>query len=253
VSASTLVRQDALRESLALLAAPCFKPTPTPMTAREISKLLTTHSHHHNQVRSTSEDSSVLQTALVNDLPTPDSGKDALIRSRCRPYVARHPTTTRRIRETGTKGQPQLSASMNPRYLNASMLPKAYELQRQQKFGKDTVNQSFTCDKSGHHVLLLLYKSKFLRKRELVNKLWHPAAVPESRRLFNDWMRTKGLPFWELRNPSRRWKDQLRINNTLVDMRMALLFHYNMDLAAVMRFLGGEQVASHRDPDMILP
>ena len=82
VSASTLVRQDALRESLALLAAPCFKPTPTPMTAREISKLLTTHSHHHNQVRLMSEDSSVLQTALVNDLPTPDSGKDALIRSR---------------------------------------------------------------------------------------------------------------------------------------------------------------------------
>jgi hypothetical protein len=49
------------------------------------------------------------------------------------------------------------------------MLPMAYELQRQQKFGKDTVNQSFTCNKSGHHVLLLLYKSKFLRKRELVN------------------------------------------------------------------------------------
>ncbi len=66
--------------------------------------------------------------------------------------------------------------------------------ERQQKFGKDTVNQSFTCDKSGHHVLLLLYKSKFLRKR-------HPAAVPESRRLFDDWMQTKDLPFWELRNP----------------------------------------------------
>jgi hypothetical protein len=30
------------------------------------------------------------------------------------------------------------------------------------------------------------------------------------------------------------------IDNMLVDMRMALLFHYNMDLAAVMQFLGGE-------------
>jgi hypothetical protein len=43
------------------------------------------------------------------------------------------------------------------------------------------------------------------------------------------------------------------INDTLVDMRMALLFHNNMDLAAVMCFLDGEHVASHRDPDVILP
>jgi hypothetical protein len=43
------------------------------------------------------------------------------------------------------------------------------------------------------------------------------------------------------------------MNNTLVDMRMALLFHYNMGLAAVVCFLGGEHVASHRDPDVILP
>jgi hypothetical protein len=183
----------------------------------------------------------------------PDSGKDALIGSCGMPYIARHPTMTLRICEIGTKGQPQLSGSMNPQYLNASKLPKAYELQRQQKFGKDTFNQSFTCDKSGHHVLLLMYKSKFLCKQELVNKLWHPAAVPESRPRFDDWMQTKNLPFWELRNPSRQWKDQSMIDNMLVDMRMALLFHYNMDLAAVMHFLGGEHIASHRDPDLILP
>jgi hypothetical protein len=232
----------------------CFKPTPTPMTAREILKLLTTHSHHRNQVRLMSEDCLYLkQHWSTISQHQPDSGKDALIGSRGMPYVARHPTMTSRICEIGTKGQPQLSASLNPQYLNASKLPKAYELQRQQKFGKDTVNQSFMCDKSGHHVLLLLYKIKFLHKRELVNKLWHPVAVPESRRLFDDWMRTKNLPFWELHNPSRQWKDQSMINNTLVDMRMVLLFHYNMDLAAVMRFLGGEHVASHRDPDLILP
>jgi hypothetical protein len=117
---------------------------------------------------------------------------------------------------------------MIPQYLNASELPKAFELQWQQKFGKDTVNQSFECDKFGHHVLLLLYKSKFLCKRELANKLWHPVAVPESWHLFNDWMRTKDLPFWELCNPSSQWKDQSKIDNKLVNLRMSLLFHYNM-------------------------
>jgi hypothetical protein len=58
-------------------------------------------------------------------------------------------------------------------------------------------------------------------------------------------MQTKDLPFWELCNTSRRWKDQSMIDDMLVDMRMALFFHYNMDLAAVMHFLGGEHVASH--------
>jgi hypothetical protein len=77
-----------------------------------------------------SEDSSVPQTALVDDLLMPDSGKDALFGSRGMPYIACHPTMTLRFREIGTKGQPQLSASMNPQYLNASKLPKAYELQR---------------------------------------------------------------------------------------------------------------------------
>jgi hypothetical protein len=76
-----------------------------------------------------SEDLSVPQTALVDDLPMPESGKDALIKSHGMPNVARHPTTKSRIREIGTKGQPQLSASMNPQYLNASALPNAYELQ----------------------------------------------------------------------------------------------------------------------------
>jgi hypothetical protein len=127
----TLIQQDALHESRALLAALSFKPMLTPMTAREISMLLMTHSHHCNQVQLISQDSSVPQTALINDLPMPDSCKDALIaiESRGMPNIARHSTTTLRICEISTKGQPQLSASMNPHYLNASKLPKAFELQ----------------------------------------------------------------------------------------------------------------------------
>jgi hypothetical protein len=102
-----------------------------PMTAREISKLLMRQSHHFNQVPLTSEDLSVPQTALLNDLPMPDSGKDALmtIESCGMPIVTCHSTTMLRIHEISTKGEPQLSASMNPQCLNASDLPKAFELQ----------------------------------------------------------------------------------------------------------------------------
>jgi hypothetical protein len=58
----------------------------------------------------------------------PDSGKDALIaiESCGMPNITLHSTTMPRIHEIDTKGQPQLTASMNPQYLNASKLPKAF-------------------------------------------------------------------------------------------------------------------------------
>jgi len=149
-----------------------------------------------------------------------------------------------------SSGQPRLTNSMNPQYFHRSQLPRAYELQRQQKFGKDTVQQSFTCDKSFLHVTLHLYKSKFLIKNNL-KALW--IAVSITRRLWREWKRTKDLPFWKLLEPYQHWDTQPSIDNTRVDYRLALLFHYDFDLAAVQRFLGGEHVAAHRDPDIILP
>ncbi len=62
------------------------------------------------------------------------------------------------------QGQPWLTSSMNQEYFNHSHLPKVYELQKQKKFGKDTLYQLFTCDKSLLHIILHLYKSKFLVK-----------------------------------------------------------------------------------------
>lgn len=158
--------------------------------------------------------------------------------------------STREARRPRKSGEPRLTSSMNPRYFDRSQLPKAYELQKQQQFGKDTVNQSFTCDKSFLHIALHLYKCKYLTRTDF-KKVW--TAVPITRRLYRDWKRTKNLPFWELRNPNPNWQTQEEIDDKRVDMRMACLFHYNFDLAAVQRFLGGEHVAAHRDPDVILP
>ena len=36
-------------------------------------------------------------------------------------------------------------------------------------------------------------------------------------------------------------------------MRMACLFHYNLDVAATVRFVGNELVGQHRDPNVIIP
>lgn len=152
-------------------------------------------------------------------------------------------------REQSKHQRPRLTNSMNPQYLHRSQIPRAYELQRQQPFGKDTVEQSFTCDKSFFHIVLILYKSKLLVKDDL-KSLWQ--AYSETRQLWREWKRVKRLPFWELRQPNPGWHNQENIDQYRVDLRMACLFHYDLDLAAVMRFLGQEHVAAHRDPDVIL-
>ena len=43
------------------------------------------------------------------------------------------------------------------------------------------------------------------------------------------------------------------IDDDRVGMRLACLFHYNIDLVAVHRFMTGNHMAAHREPDVILP
>jgi hypothetical protein len=54
---------------------------------------------------------------------------------------------------------PRLTDSMHPRYLEKSALAKAWDAQKQQKFGKDNLLQSYTIEPVFCHVLLLLLKS----------------------------------------------------------------------------------------------
>jgi hypothetical protein len=124
-------------------------------------------------------------------------------------------------------GALRLTNSMNPEYFNHSRLSMAYELQKQQKFGKDTVNQLFTCNKSLPHVVLPLYKTKFLVKKDL-KCLW--IVLPITQHLWQDWKQTKKIPFkcfQSLREPHPNWKNQEKIDDKRVDLRLALLLHYD--------------------------
>jgi hypothetical protein len=84
---------------------------------------------------------------------------------------------------TRPPGVPRLTKSMNSEYLNRSRISTAYALQKEQNFGKDTVHQSFTCDKSFLHVVLHIYESKYLVKHDL-KKLW--ILIPTTRHLWRD-------------------------------------------------------------------
>jgi len=146
--------------------------------------------------------------------------------------------------------RPRLTNSLNPEYFDRSVLPKAYELAKQQKFGKDNINQSYTTDASFSHTILLLYKSQYLQKKDL-KQLW--AANPSTKTLWTEWKRVKSIDFRPLQRQNPNWKKQTSIPKERTDMRLSCLFHYNMDLAAVHRFIGGNHIGAHRDPDVIIP
>jgi hypothetical protein len=86
--------------------------------------------------------------ALQDSLPLP-SVEDKTNNLPIQEAPASRPTTT-----TTKPGAPRLTNSINPEYLNCSKLSTAHELQKKQKNGKDTVNQSFTCDKLCLYVML---------------------------------------------------------------------------------------------------
>jgi len=77
-------------------------------------------------------------------------------------------------------------------------------------------------------------------------------ALPPSKRLWDEYHRVKDLDWRPLCQPNMNWQDQLEIDPNRVDMRMSMLFHFNMDLAAVHRAIRGNHVGTHRNADIIL-
>lgn len=145
---------------------------------------------------------------------------------------------------------PTLTKSMHPEYFHRSALPKAYELARTQKFGKDNLTHSYTTERAFPHVVLPLFKCGFLRRRDL-SVLF--VAYPRASVLWTEWRRVRRFDFRILRQPNPGWEAQTEIDDHRVDLRLACFLHYNMDFAALQRFHGGNHAGAHRDPDRIVP
>jgi hypothetical protein len=70
--------------------------------------------------------------------------------------------------------------------------------------------------------------------------------------LWTEYQRVKDLDWSPLCEPNTHWSTRESIDAVRVDLRMALLFYYDMDLAAVHRHLGGNHVGAHRNHDDLL-
>jgi hypothetical protein len=146
--------------------------------------------------------------------------------------------------------RPRVTDSFHPEYLQKSTLSTAWQAQKQQRFGKDNLVQTYTTEPVFFHVLFPLLKLGFLAYREL-RRLF--IAVPPAKKLWAEYHRVRHIDWRPLCDFNPNWQDQTTIDDQRVDMRLSMLFHFNMDLAAVHRAIGGNHVGSHRDPDVILP
>jgi hypothetical protein len=76
-------------------------------------------------------------------------------------------------------------------------------------------------------------------------------ASPLLSRVWSEYIRVKNLDWTPLCGPNPQWQVQTQIDESGIDIRMAMLFHYDMDLAAVQCRLGGNHVGAHRDVSKI--
>jgi hypothetical protein len=128
-------------------------------------------------------------------------------------------------------------------------LPPSVYLQLHQPFGKDSIRQSFTVPAAFRHVLCLLYKSNFLSARG--RKRLGCSYVP-ARRL-EKLLRTHELvDFATLREPIPTNMPSSRMIPVYSAMFTALALHYDLDIAAAVRWLGGTHTGEHRDHEAIL-
>jgi len=148
-----------------------------------------------------------------------------------------------------TKPAPKLTKSLNARFFSHGAIPTSYELAKNTPFGKPNIRQSYTSEYRWPQVLLIVYKSEYNLESDY-ESMWEQR--PLTKKLYTEWQRLKDFDFSGLRKIDPDWDSQTEIPRHMLDMRLACLMHYNLDVAAVVRYCGGNFIAAHRQPSSIL-
>ncbi len=142
----------------------------------------------------------------------------------------------------GNPHQPEVHAEWK------SSLPTPAHLLRQQ-FGRPDNNHSFTQEACMETCLHLLLKSGYLDRPDL-------SALKQTNPLVGhlDTMRRRleSYDFRWIRNMNKEWATQTSICHTKSIAMLACLFHYNLDVSLLMRYLGNNYTASHRNVQVIV-
>jgi hypothetical protein len=130
------------------------------------------------------------------------------------------------------------------------LLPSAVQLQLNQPFGKDQLNQSFYVQKSGEQALFLLYDSGYMTNS--VKKLLE-RSYPPARQLHQLLKKYSMVDFRSIQGFQPNWELQTSISLVQRDLTTACLIAFKLSLPAMVRWIGGPHIGAHRDLETILP
>ena len=129
-----------------------------------------------------------------------------------------------------------------------TILPTRVQVQLDQTFGKDS-SQSFHAEKCFRHVLLPVFKSGFISRRNLRNLERASFCVRQLQQLLKKY---SGVDFRPLQGFQPDWESVTTIRSDWKEMTSACLLHFDGDVATVVRWIGGHHTNAHLNPPEIL-
>ena len=115
---------------------------------------------------------------------------------------------------------------------------------RTNSFGPPDSKHSVTQEGSCETTLFLLVKSNYLDDTSIASLFTTNPLIPHLARMINI---LSTYDFRWLQDTDTNWAAQTEISEERRKAMMACLFHYNLDLSLLMRFLGGNYIGAHRD------
>lgn len=129
--------------------------------------------------------------------------------------------------------------------------PTKSELIRDTRFGKPSLNHSFTTNADIYNIIIPVAKSGFLNeddKTKLTNPQHGSYAINH---LFQEMKRLSTINFTSLREIDTNYRDYTEIPDEFVDKFAACAIFYDLHMGSVMRYCGNNYINAHIDIDKI--
>ena len=123
-------------------------------------------------------------------------------------------------------------------------IPDRYNVYKNSKFGKTSKNHSFTSEGAFEQVLVFILKSGYLQEEDKSSLLGVHVLFDHLNKMM-EW--SKKIDFLDVRKAYKNWANQSEIDPNRRKQLLAALFHYDLDVPTLIRFLGGNYTGEYRD------
>ena len=119
--------------------------------------------------------------------------------------------------------------------INTKLIPNKYEIMDESNFGKISKNHSFTSDASFERILIFILKGNFLGFNDESNLLSTHELFAHLKKML---VWSKNVDFSDVKGHIHNYARQENIDTNRMKKFLAAMLHYDLDVSALIRFLG---------------